>query len=252
MDYLQGLLKAGESCLVYTTFRHQMDDLTKRIIKSGIIPPEKTISCYGSQRPWYHRMITEKVRAGLVQLVTTTCYFGCNKVDYFDHLVFFHPPRNLFDFYRFAGGFAGGEKPKIHFLYRKQDLDLSEQIFKTNHPSRQILGKIYRVIQNMLSEEGKIEGTGNEINRRMVLAGKKQWKEATVEVGLSIMIELGLIKRFYQGNRFSLAIDNNEKKYNLVDSFCYREGMREKKAADSWKKIAMSLNLTGYLTDMLG
>ncbi|ATW23963.1 single-stranded-DNA-specific exonuclease RecJ [Candidatus Formimonas warabiya] len=250
-EYLLDLLQKEESCLVYLSLPSHVEELMSGMSRLGI-RPESMTGCYGDQMPWQHQMVMKKIQKKVLRTVVTTRHLYGETDGLFDHVIFYHSPRNMFDFFRFAGCGNGEKGAQIHLLYNTHDVAAINDVLQADFPDRDLLGKIYKGIKALSPYGRQVSGTKEEILQRLKIDQDPCRKERAFDAWLSTMSELGLLKVSRQGNRFCLEFINNGNKCRLEDSFRYREGLREKKAFDFWHHIALSPQLDQEIFDLLG
>lgn len=252
LDYVLNLLSTGKKCLIYVTHRYQVADLVEKIRQKSNLLWHEVVGCHGHQLPQQHNLTMEMVGADLVKAVVTTRQFGGATVGDFDHVVLYHLPRNMFDFCHLTGGAGTGKETKIHLLYGNHDMEQNEQLLKVYFPDRDLLRKLYNVTKTLTARGVKIEGNNKQIFNKFKNAGLNNWKEVTIDAALTVMMEIGLIKKSIQGNVYCLELIETNKKHSLETSLRYQEGLRERRAAYFWNNIAMSSDLDNYIQDYLG
>lgn len=250
-NYLCSLLKKEEPCLIYVSSKEQAARLIKLISGSGL-REGKVDWCHGYQRPWQHEFMMAKIKNRLVNTLFFTGQLYADPAGLFPHIVFFHCPRNMDEFLRVTGVGRGQKSPQIHLLFNKEDLETLNQDVHTDFPDRELLGKIYKSVKNLAAPANQVLGTREEILRKIRVDGLDKGKGKAFDAWVSIMMELGLIRITVQGNRPCLELINNGDKCNLEDSFCYAQGLREKKAWEYWMGIAFSPHLNEEICAFLG
>lgn len=250
-EYLLNLLKKKESSLIYVSSPREIEELIQLVSKKD--PTDVKIGwCHGHQRPWQHGLIMAKVKNKILNTVVFSGNLYSDTEGLFNHVVFFHSPRNMETFFRFICLGSAKHCPKIHLLFNMGDMEKLNYDLKTIFPDRELLGKIYKSVKHLASSANQIFGSREEIIRKIRVEGLDKGKEKAFDAWVSIMIELGLIKISLIGSRYRLELINSGNKCNLEDSFCYAEGLKEKEAFELWTRIAFSPRLSDEICALLG
>jgi len=250
-EYLLNLLKRKETCLIYVSSPRKIEELIQLVSMKG--PTNIKIGwCHGYQRPWQHGLVMAKVKNRIFDAVVFTGNLYADTEGLFNHVVFFHSPRNMEQFNRCIYLGSSNSSPKIHLLFNMGDMKAIDWDLKTVFPDRELLGKIYKSVKHLASSTNQIFGSREEIIRRIRIEGLDKGIEKAFDAWVAIMMELGLIKMSSTGNRYRLELINNGNKCNLEDSFCYVEGLKEKKAFELWTEIAFSPRLNEEICALLG
>lgn len=141
-------------------------------------------------------------------------------------------------------GSAGldGRQATVTLLYRKEDLAATAVILDQDHPNRETLAAVYRVVREEVERAGAAQWPDETVRTALEAAGVSP---RTAGIALDILAEAGAVQREYDGERWRITPAGQERR-DLTTSLRYAEGRREAQALADVSRWAF-----GPLTDIL-
>jgi superfamily II DNA/RNA helicase len=141
-------------------------------------------------------------------------------------------------------GSAGldGRQATVTLAYKKNDLRAVEGLVAEQHPPREMLAALYRVVRAEVDRSGAATWPDDTLTTALQSVGIAP---KTAGIGLDILAEAGVIQREYDGDRWRISLGGSDRK-DLATSLRFAEGRREAEALDALKTFAF-----GPLTEIL-
>lgn len=250
-DYLLRLVNGGEKTVIYLNSRQKVVQLAE-LLREKAAPAMQDKICY------YHgglasgdRLAIEKAfRCGELQVIVTTSAFG-EGIDIPDirHVVLYHLSFSSEEYNQLAGR-AGrdGQPAQVHLLYNRRDETLNQTVLASSCPTREVLGKFYKLLQALIQGKPAIELTNGELAE---LVKRERFAEPTdscISNWLGIFEELGFLEREREGNKRRIIMIPSPNKMDLFSSLRYQECMAELEDFQKYLQIAFEQNRDKLLT----
>jgi len=158
-----------------------------------------------------------------------------------ENVILYHPGLGFDDFFRLLRDFnLVNPEVKLHLLFGQDDLRKGQLILESRYPERELLGRLYRLLKGM-GDPGTLVPVDME---KLVLFLRQQGFSyvtgITVEQGLAIFGELGLIEEPCPPARGrQLKVVPFDGKVDLDSSAIYRQGLRVKDIYQSYGRYIL-------------
>ena len=213
-EYLRQLLARGAKTLLYVrddAMLGKLQDITTQ--KCGQIPLGLLNAGADSEE---RQRILAKLESE--QLTTVATAENIPGAPYVRHLVFCHPVHTLNDFWeRCKPAFETEELTYIHLIFGQADMTIMLDALRQKYPQRDTLGKLYRIIRNIVRENGSLV----DVEKILARVDDESIKEQTVESGFAIFKELELLK---EENGHLDLLPEPESKRGLDESELFLQG----------------------------
>ena len=230
LDYLSKLIQKGEKTVIYLNSRMKAVKLAEEL-------REKTSPELHGRICYYHGGLTSadrleienEFRDGTLKVIVTTSAFG-EGIDIPDirHVVLYHLNFSREEYNQLAGRAGRDGKPaKVHLLYNKRDEQINRNILTAACPSREVLGKFYRLLKILIQGKPAIELTNTELVEIVTKEKIAEPNEHSISSWLGIFEELGFLEREREGNRRRIIMAPSPNKMDLYSSLRYQECMAE-------------------------
>ena len=229
-DYLIDLASTGEKVVVYLNSRHKAVQLAE-LLREKVPQPLQNKICYyhGGLSSGDRLAIENAFRDGTLKVIVTTSAFG-EGIDIPDirHVVLYHLSFSSEEYNQLAGR-AGrdGAPAKVHLLYNQRDEMLNRNVLSSSCPSREVLGKFYKLLQLLIQGKPAIELTNNELCELVKRERFAEPTESCISSWLGIFEELGFLEREREGAKRRIIMTPSPTKMDLLSSLRYQECMAE-------------------------
>ena len=229
-DYLIDLIASGEKVVIYLNSRHKAVQLAELLRDKAPAYLKNQICYYHGGLSASDRLAIENAfRDGTLKVIVTTSAFG-EGIDIPDirHVVLYHLSFSSEEYNQLAGR-AGrdGAPAKVHLLYNQRDEMLNRNVLSSSCPSREVLGKFYKLLQLLIQGKPAIELTNHELCE---LVKRERFAEPTdscISSWLGIFEELGFLEREREGAKRRIIMTPSPTKMDLLSSLRYQECMAE-------------------------
>ncbi|MDA8235956.1 MAG: single-stranded-DNA-specific exonuclease RecJ [Clostridia bacterium] len=145
-----------------------------------------------------------------------------------ENVILYYPGFSFDDFYQILGAAAQIEqRVNFHLVFGPNDLKKGEEILKSRYPDRDLLAGLYRLLKNEETSGALLYQQMEWLVEQLRNMGFNFVIEQTVEQGLTIFKELGLIEEGLNGeNNYRFLVTSGNNKVDLDSSPCYRQGMK--------------------------
>jgi single-stranded-DNA-specific exonuclease len=229
-DYLIDLARTGEKVVVYLNSRHKAVQLAE-LLREKVPPALQNSICYyhGGLTSGDRLAIENAFREGSIKVIVTTSAFG-EGIDIPDirHVVLYHLSFSGEEYNQLAGR-AGrdGNPAKVHLLYNQRDEMLNRNVLSSSCPSREVLGKFYKLLQLLIQGKPAIELTNHELCELVKRERIAEPTESCISGWLGIFEELGFLEREREGAKRRIIMTPSPTKMDLLSSLRYQECMAE-------------------------
>lgn len=250
-DYLLNLIKSDEKVVVYMNSRLkavQTAELLRE--KSPAFMQDKICYYHGGLASADRAAIENAFRSGELQVIVTTSAFG-EGIDIPDirHVVLYHLSFSGEEYNQLAGRAGRDGKPaKVHLLYNRRDETLNKNVLASSCPTREVLGRFYKLLQYLVQGKPAIELSNAEL---VELVKRERFAEPTetcISGWLGIFEELGFLEREREGNKRRIIMIPSPNKMDLNTSLRYQECMAELEDFQKYLQIAFDHNEDKLLT----
>ena len=250
-DYLLNLIKSGEKVVVYMNSR-------LKAVQTAELLREKSPSDMQNKICYYHGGLASADRAaienafrnGELQVIVTTSAFG-EGIDIPDirHVVLYHLSFSGEEYNQLAGRAGRDGKPaKVHLLYNRRDETLNKNVLASSCPTREVLGRFYRLLQYLVQGKPAIELTNAELVELVKREHFAEPTEACISGWLGIFEELGFLEREREGSKRRIIMIPSPNKMDLNTSLRYQECMAELEDFQKYLQIAFDHSEDKLLT----
>lgn len=250
-DYLLQLVSSGEKVVIYVNSRHKVVQLAELLREKAASTVQNKICYYHGGLSASDRVAIEnEFRDGLLQVIVTTSAFG-EGIDIPDirHVVLYHLSFSSEEYNQLAGR-AGrdGQPAWVHLLYNRRDETLNRNVLSSACPTREILGKFYRMLQLLIQGKPAIELTNTQLAELVKQERFAEPTESCISNWLGIFEELGFLEREREGNKRKIIMTPSPNKMDLFASLRYQECMAELEDFQKYLQIAFEYNQEKLLT----
>ena len=229
-DYLIDLAASGEKTVIYLNSRHKAVQLAELLREKVPASMQNKICYYHGGLSSADRLAIENAfRDGTLKVIVTTSAFG-EGIDIPDirHVVLYHLSFSSEEYNQLAGR-AGrdGMPAKVHLLYNQRDEMLNRNVLSSSCPSREVLGKFYKLLQLLIQGKPAIELTNNELCELVKRERFAEPTESCISSWLGIFEELGFLEREREGAKRRIIMTPSPTKMDLLSSLRYQECMAE-------------------------
>ena len=250
-EYLLQLIKSGEKVVVYMNSRLkavQTAELLRE--KSPAFMQNKICYYHGGLASADRAAIENAFRSGELQVIVTTSAFG-EGIDIPDirHVVLYHLSFSGEEYNQLAGRAGRDGKPaRVHLLYNRRDETLNKNVLASSCPSREVLGRFYRLLQYLVQGKPAIELTNAELVELVKRERIAEPTETCISGWLGIFEELGFLEREREGSKRRIIMIPSPNKMDLNTSLRYQECMAELEDFQKYLQIAFDHNEEHLLT----
>ncbi|MBQ5702993.1 MAG: single-stranded-DNA-specific exonuclease RecJ [Peptococcaceae bacterium] len=250
-EYLLQLIKSGEKVVVYMNSRLkavQTAELLRE--KSPAFMQNKICYYHGGLASADRAAIENAFRSGELQVIVTTSAFG-EGIDIPDirHVVLYHLSFSGEEYNQLAGRAGRDGKPaRVHLLYNRRDETLNKNVLASSCPSREVLGRFYRLLQYLVQGKPAIELTNAELVELVKRERIAEPTETCISGWLGIFEELGFLEREREGSKRRIIMIPSPNKMDLNTSLRYQECMAELEDFQKYLQIAFDHNEDHLLT----
>lgn len=240
-DYLIDLAASGEKVVIYLNSRHKAVQLAE-LLREKVPQTMQNQVCYyhGGLSASDRLAIENAFRDGTLKVIVTTSAFG-EGIDIPDirHVVLYHLCFSSEEYNQLAGR-AGrdGEPAKVHLLYNQRDEMLNRNVLSSSCPSREVLGKFYKLLQFLIQGKPAIELTNQELCELVKRERFAEPTESCISGWLGIFEELGFLEREREGAKRRIIMTPSPTKMDLLSSLRYQECMAELEDFQRYLEIA--------------
>jgi len=240
-DYLLNLVNGGDKVVVYLNSRQKTVELAE-LLREKAAPAVRDKVCYyhGGLPPGDRAAIENQFRDGTLQVIVTTSAFG-EGIDIPDirHVVLYHLSFSSEEYNQLAGR-AGrdGQLAWVHLLYNRRDETINRNVLEASCPTREVLGKFYKLLRFLVQGKPAIEQTNSELAELVKREHIAEPNEACISNWLGIFEELGFLEREREGNRRCILMVQSPSKMELQSSLRYQECMAELEDFQKYLQIA--------------
>ena len=229
-DYLIDLAASGEKTVIYLNSRYKAVQLAELLREKLPASMQNKICYYHGGLSSADRLAIENAfRDGTLKVIVTTSAFG-EGIDIPDirHVVLYHLSFSSEEYNQLAGR-AGrdGMPAKVHLLYNQRDEMLNRNVLSSSCPSREVLGKFYKLLQLLIQGKPAIELTNNELCELVKRERFAEPTESCISSWLGIFEELGFLEREREGAKRRIIMTPSPTKMDLLSSLRYQECMAE-------------------------
>lgn len=251
VDYLLQLVNSGEKTVIYLNSRQKVVQIAELLREKAADPMQNKICYYHGGLSSADRAAIEKAfRSGELQVIVTTSAFG-EGIDIPDirHVVLYHLSFSSEEYNQLAGR-AGrdGEKAWVHLLYNRRDETLNKNVLSASCPTRDVLGRFYKLLQYLVQGKPAIELTNAELVELVKRERFAEPNEACISNWLGIFEELGFLEREREGNKRRIIMIPSPNKMDLLSSLRYQECMAELEDFQKYLQIAFDHSQDKLLT----
>ena len=250
-EYLLQLIKSGEKVVVYMNSRLkavQTAELLRE--KSPAFMQNKICYYHGGLASADRAAIENAFRSGELQVIVTTSAFG-EGIDIPDirHVVLYHLSFSGEEYNQLAGRAGRDGKPaRVHLLYNRRDETLNKNVLASSCPTREVLGRFYRLLQYLVQGKPAIELTNAELVELVKRERIAEPTETCISGWLGIFEELGFLEREREGSKRRIIMIPSPNKMDLNTSLRYQECMAELEDFQKYLQIAFDHNEEHLLT----
>ena len=250
-EYLLQLIKSGEKVVVYMNSR-------LKAVQTAELLREKSPASMQNKICYYHgglasadrAAIENAFRSGELQVIVTTSAFG-EGIDIPDirHVVLYHLSFSGEEYNQLAGRAGRDGKPaRVHLLYNRRDETLNKNVLASSCPTREVLGRFYRLLQYLVQGKPAIELTNAELVELVKRERIAEPTETCISGWLGIFEELGFLEREREGSKRRIIMIPSPNKMDLNTSLRYQECMAELEDFQKYLQIAFDHNEDHLLT----
>ena len=253
IDELNRIIKKGEKTLVYVNSRQMVVKLAGELRNAADDTIKPTICYYHGGLPIVDRVkIENDFREGTLKVIVTTSAFG-EGIDVPDirHVVLYHLSFSKEEHNQLAGR-AGrdGSLAYIYLMYNRRDENLNMNVLKSSCPGREILGKFYKMLLELATNQQTIELTNQQLADMVISRKICQVTPDTISYWLGVFEELGFLEREREGNKRRITMISNPAKVELEQSLWYQEAVAELEDYQKYLAVAFH-NDMDYLLKMV-
>lgn len=250
-DYLLQLVNSGEKTVIYLNSRQKAVQLAELLRERAVSAMRDKICYYHGGLASADRVAIENAfRKGELQVIVTTSAFG-EGIDIPDirHVVLYHLSFSSEEYNQLAGR-AGrdGRAAQIHLLYNRRDETLNQNVLAASCPTREVLGRFYRLLQHLIQGKPAIELTNGELAELVKRERFAEPNESCISSWLGIFEELGFLEREREGNKRRIIMVPSPSKMDLLASLRYQECMAELEDFEKYLQIAFDHSHDKLLT----
>lgn len=250
-EYLYNLLVDGEKTIIYLNSRRKAVELAEDL--RGRAPyqlRDKICYYHGGLSSGDRAYVENAFRDGTIQVICATSAFG-EGIDIPDvrNVVLYHLSFSKEEYNQMAGRAGRDGKPAtIHLLYNQRDDNLNRNILASSCPSREVLGRFYKLLCQLVVGKPVIELTNSDLAEIVKQSKFAEPNESSISGWLGIFEELGFLERERAGNKRTITMVQNPSKMDLFSSLRYQECMAELEDYNRYVEIAFDRNLDTLLT----
>ncbi len=240
-DYLIDLVKSGEKVVVYLNSRHKVVQLSELLREKAPAALQNQICYYHGGLSASDRFAIENAfRDGNLKVIVTTSAFG-EGIDIPDirHVVLYHLSFSSEEYNQLAGRAGRDGKPAwVHLLYNQRDEMLNRNVLSASCPSREVLGKFYKLLQLLIQGKPAIELTNQELCDLIKRERFAEPNDSCISSWLGIFEELGFLEREREGAKRRIIMTPSPTKMDLLSSLRYQECMAELEDFQRYLEVA--------------
>ena len=250
-DYLLRLVNGGEKVVIYLNSRQKAVQLAE-LLREKAAPALRDKICYyhGGLLSEDRLAIETAFRSGALRVIVTTSAFG-EGIDIPDirHVVLYHLSFSSEEYNQLAGR-AGrdGEQAWVHLLYNRRDETLNKNVLAASCPTREVLGRFYKLLQYLVQGKPAIELTNAELAELVKRERFAEPNESCISSWLGIFEELGFLEREREGSKRKIIMVPSPSKMDLFSSLRYQECMAELEDFQKYLQIAFDGSQEKLLT----
>jgi len=250
-DYLLRLVNSGEKTVIYLNSRQKVVQIAELLREKALPSVQKRICYYhGGLTSADRTAIENAFRSGALQVIVTTSAFG-EGIDIPDirHVVLYHLSFSSEEYNQLAGR-AGrdGQTARVHLLYNRRDETLNKNVLAASCPTREVLGRFYKLLQYLVQGKTAIELTNAELVELVKRERIAEPNESCISSWLGIFEELGFLEREREGSKRRIIMIPSPNKMDLNASLRYQECMAELEDFQKYLQIAFEHNQDKLLT----
>ena len=224
----------------------------QKVVQLAELLRENATDKVGQKICYYHgglssadRLAVENAfRSGEIQVIVTTSAFG-EGIDIPDirHVVLYHLSFSGEEYNQLAGR-AGrdGKEAWVHLLYNRRDETLNQNVLASACPTREVLGRFYKLLQFLVQGKPAIELTNGELADLVKREHFAEPNESCISGWLGIFEELGFLEREREGSKRRIIMIPSPNKMDLFSSLRYQECMAELEDFQRYLQIAFDRN----------
>ena len=244
-EYLLALVNRGEKMVVYLNSRQKVVQLAELLRENATDKVGQKICYYHGGLSSADRLAVENAfRSGEIQVIVTTSAFG-EGIDIPDirHVVLYHLSFSGEEYNQLAGR-AGrdGKEAWVHLLYNRRDETLNQNVLASACPTREVLGRFYKLLQFLVQGKPAIELTNGELADLVKREHFAEPNESCISGWLGIFEELGFLEREREGSKRRIIMIPSPNKMDLFSSLRYQECMAELEDFQRYLQIAFDRN----------
>ncbi len=241
LDYLLQLVNGGEKTLVYLNSRQKAVEVAKLLREKAAPAVRDTICyCHGGLSSMDRAALEEAFRSGALRVIVTTAAFaGDMDIPDIRHVVLYHLSFSC-EAYRQLACRAGrdGAPARVHLLYGRRDEALNQAVLASTCPSRETLGRFYKLLLQLVQGKPAIELTNEELAARVRQARFAEPGARSVGGWLGIFEDLGFLEREREGGKRRILIVPSPSKMDLASSPRYQECLAEREEFQRYLQLA--------------
>lgn len=250
-EYLLQLVNRGEKVVIYLNSRQKAVQIAELLREKACTALQNKICYYHGGLSSADRVAIENAfRTGILQVIVTTSAFG-EGIDIPDirHVVLYHLSFSKEEYNQLAGR-AGrdGKKSWVHLLYNRRDETLNKTVLESSCPTREILGRFYKLLQYLVQGKPAIELTNAELVELVKQERFAEPNESCISNWLGIFEELGFLEREREGSKRRIIMIPRPNKMDLYSSLRYQECMAELEDFQKYLHIAFDYSEDKLLT----
>lgn len=242
---LINLVAQGKKCVIYVNSRADTIELA-RMLRKNIPDLASRIAFYNAGLDRTTRTKIERaLRKGELCCIVSTSAFGegVNLPD-IRHVVLYHLPFGAVEFNQMSGRAGRDGVPSVvHLMFGQADIQRNERLVARATPGREELVVLWRALGSLakahnfkpfLADDDTLVAASAAIDARTSL------EAATIERGLGIFSELGLVSVREGADGFTLEVPAQAQRVDLGASIRYVEGIKTRDSFDEFRAWALS------------
>ncbi len=250
-EYLLRLANSGEKVVIYLNSRQKVVEIAELLRERANSAVQNKICYYhGGLASADRAAIENAFRSGELQVIVTTSAFG-EGIDIPDirHVVLYHLSFSGEEYNQLAGR-AGrdGNPAKVHLLYNRRDETLNNHVLSASCPTREVLGRFYKLLQYLVQGKTAIELSNAELVELVKRERFAEPNESCISSWLGIFEELGFLEREREGSKRRIIMIPSPNKMDLNSSLRYQECMAELEDFQKYLQIAFDHSQDKLLT----
>ncbi len=250
-DYLLRLANGGEKVVIYLNSRQKVVELAELLReRANALVQNKVCYYHGGLTSADRVAIENAFRAGELKVIVTTSAFG-EGIDIPDirHVVLYHLSFSGEEYNQLAGRAGRDGKPAwVHLLYNRRDETLNKHVLEASCPTRDVLGRFYKLLRYLVQGKPAIELTNAELVELVKRERFAEPSESCISSWLGIFEELGFLEREREGSKRRIIMIPSPNKMDLTSSMRYQECMAELEDFQKYLQIAFDHSQDKLLT----